>query len=59
MTATELTRWLDTDESAGVGQKVKPGGESTGHHYGRRILELLGAKAGDLTDDDLAEFTTA
>ncbi len=56
MSAAELTRWLDTDESAGVGQKAEPGRESTGHHYGRRIVELLGTKAGDLTDDDRADM---
>ncbi len=55
MTAAELERWLDTDESKGVGQK-DGGGESTGHESGRRIVELLRAGKGDLTDDDLAHM---
>lgn len=39
MTATELERWLGTDESRSVGQS--DGGESVGHESGRRIVELL------------------
>ena len=39
MTAAELEKWLDTDESKDVGQKS--GGESTGHASGRRIVSLL------------------
>lgn len=56
MTARELTLWLDTDESTSVGQKPGPGRESTGHHYGRRIVQLLDTKAGELTDDDVANM---
>ena len=37
MTASELEKWLDTDESKGVGQK-SGGGESTGHESGRHIV---------------------
>lgn len=55
MTASELETWLDTDESKSVGQR-QGGGESTGHESGREIVELLGRKAGDLTDDDLAQM---
>lgn len=54
MTAEELRRWLDTDESKSVGQKPEGGGESTGHASGRRIVELLEKKA--LTDDDYAHM---
>ena len=53
MTAEELREWLETDESKSVGQKSGGSGESTGHESGRRIVELLGTKAADLTDDDL------
>ncbi len=53
MTASEIEHWLDTDESKDVGQK-KDGGESTGHHSGRRIVEILRTKKDDLTDDDVA-----
>ena len=55
MTAGELEKWLDTDESKAVGQK-DDGGESTGHASGRRIVELLRTKQDDLTDDDLAHM---
>jgi Protein of unknown function (DUF3140) len=56
MTATELEKWLATDESQSVGQKSGGSGESTGHESGRRIVELLRTKKGDLTDDDLAHM---
>jgi hypothetical protein len=51
MTAAELEKWLDTDESKSVGDK-KGGGESVGHHSGRRIIEILGKKKADLTGSD-------
>ncbi|MEU1952016.1 DUF3140 domain-containing protein [Nocardia rhamnosiphila] len=56
MTAAELRRWLDTDESKSVGQKPSGGGESTGHSSGRRIVELLEKKTKDLTADDYAHM---
>ena len=56
MTAGELEKWLATDESQAVGQKSDGSGESTGHESGRRIVELLGTKKADLTDDDLAHM---
>jgi hypothetical protein len=55
MTASELEKWLDTEHSRQVGDK-SGGSESTGHRSGRRIVELLRTKAGDLTDDDLAHM---
>ena len=55
MTASELERWLETEESQSVGQKDGDG-ESTGHASGRRIVELLRTKKSDLTDDDLAHM---
>ena len=51
MTASELKKWLDTDESTSVGQK-KDGGESTGHESGRHIVRILEKKKADLTDAD-------
>ncbi len=51
MSASELKKWLDTDESKSVGQK-KDGSESTGHKSGERIIEIKEKKKGDLTDDD-------
>jgi hypothetical protein len=55
MTASELEKWLETDESKSVGQS-DDGGESVGHESGRRIVELLRKKKGDLTDDDEAHM---
>jgi hypothetical protein len=52
MTAAQLERWLDTDESRSVGQK-DGGGESTGHASGRRIVTLLGKNRSEVTDADL------
>ncbi|MYR44750.1 DUF3140 domain-containing protein [Streptomyces sp. SID5910] len=51
MTPAELEKWLATDESRDAGQH-QDGGESTGHASGRRIVEILRAKKGDLSDDD-------
>lgn len=53
MTASELEKWLDTDQSKEVGDK-SDGEESTGHKSGRRIVDILRAKKGDLTDDDVS-----
>ncbi len=55
MTATELQKWLDTDESKSVGQK-SGGGESTGHESGRHIIKILKAKKSDLSDPDYAHM---
>ncbi|WP_021592142.1 DUF3140 domain-containing protein [Actinomadura welshii] len=55
MTAGELERWLETDESRSAGQK-DGGGESTGHASGRRIVALLRAKKADLGEDDYAHM---
>jgi hypothetical protein len=55
MTASELERWLETDESKSVGQS-DDGGESVGHESGRRIVELLRKKKGDRTEDDQAHM---
>jgi hypothetical protein len=51
MTPAELETWLATDASRDAGQH-KDGGESTGHASGRRIVEILRARKGDLSDDD-------
>ncbi|WP_432138113.1 MULTISPECIES: DUF3140 domain-containing protein [unclassified Streptomyces] len=51
MTPAELEKWLSTDRSQEAGQH-QDGGESTGHASGRRIVNILRAKKGDLSDDD-------
>lgn len=55
MTARELEKWLNTEESKSVGQK-RGGDESTGHASGRHIVEILKAKRADLTDADYAHM---
>ncbi|MDQ0793001.1 DUF3140 domain-containing protein [Streptomyces sp. B1I3] len=55
MTAGEMEKWLDTDESRGAGQS-DGSGESVGHASGRRIVELLRTEKADLTDDDVAHM---
>lgn len=52
MTASELRRWLDTEESKEVGQKPEGGGESTGHESGRHIIRILEKTQADYTDAD-------
>jgi hypothetical protein len=52
MTASELRKWLDTDESKSVGDTGGTGGESTGHEMGRHIVDLLGTKKADLSEAD-------
>jgi hypothetical protein len=56
MSAGELETWLATDESQSVGQRSGGSSESTGHESGRRIVELLRTKKGDLTDEDYAHM---
>ena len=50
MTPKELEEWLDTEESASVGDTNEE--ESTGHKMGRKILEIKDKKKDDYTDDD-------
>ncbi|MCX2923229.1 DUF3140 domain-containing protein [Streptomyces sp. NEAU-W12] len=51
MKPAELEKWLASEQSRNAGQD-KGGGESTGHASGRRIVDVLRAKKGDLSDDD-------
>ena len=62
MTRSELERWLESDESQSVGatgdgKKSDAGGnESVGHGSGRRIVQILAKKKGDLDNDDYAHM---
>ena len=58
MTATELEAWLRTEESQSVGWKGRNGldSESVGHASGRRIVDILGKRAMELTDEDYAHM---
>ncbi|MCC3160735.1 DUF3140 domain-containing protein [Hymenobacter sp. 15J16-1T3B] len=51
MTASELDKWLKTEESKSVGQDSGDG-ESIGHHSGQRIIEILHKKKDELTAAD-------
>jgi hypothetical protein len=55
MTPKELEDWLGTDDSKAVGD-THGDGESTGHASGRRIVEILRKKKGEITDDDVAHM---
>jgi hypothetical protein len=55
MTAGELESFLETDASRSVGDSAD-GGESTGHRSGRRIVQILRTKKGDLSEDDAAHM---
>lgn len=49
----ELQKWLESDESKHVGwRKSTKGGESVGHESGRRIIDLLRRKRGELSEAD-------
>ena len=54
MSAAELEKWLDTEESRKVGWKGARGEarESVGHASGRRIVSILRKKEAELTTAD-------
>lgn len=56
MTAAKIEHWLGSAESKEVGYKASEGGESVGHHSGRRIVEILGKNKADLDSNDLAHM---
>ena len=56
MTASELGKWLESEESKAVGQKPADGGESVGHDSGRKIIDILHTRKADLTDADQAHM---
>ncbi|MBC6698450.1 DUF3140 domain-containing protein [Hymenobacter sp. BT190] len=51
MTATELEKWLKTEESKSVGQDSGDG-SSIGHHSGEQIVKILRKKKDELTEAD-------
>lgn len=55
MTATELEKWLKTEESSSVGQDSGDG-TSIGHKSGEHIIRILHKKKADLTPDDEAHM---
>jgi len=54
MTASEIEKWLASEESNSVGlPKDEEGSESVGHESGRRIVSIKRKPKADLTDADL------
>ncbi|MBE7174092.1 MAG: DUF3140 domain-containing protein [Williamsia sp.] len=51
MTASQLEKWLETDESKHTGQDSGDG-EAIGHKSGKYIVDILRKKKADLTADD-------
>ncbi len=56
MTASQLEKYLDSDDSKNVGMKREGEDEAVGHQSGEEIVQLLGKKKGDYTDDDFAQM---
>lgn len=52
MTAKQIEKWLDGDESKRVGFKEDDNSESVGHQSGKHIVEVLGKKQADYTAED-------
>ncbi|WP_020595655.1 DUF3140 domain-containing protein [Spirosoma panaciterrae] len=52
MSASTLTKWLQTEESNSVGQTKGGNTESIGHQSGKRIIEILQKKVDELTESD-------
>lgn len=52
MTANQIDKWLDTDESKAVGQTKEGKDESIGHKSGKKIIDILHKKVADYSDED-------
>lgn len=52
MSASQLEKWLETDESKSVGQTKDGESESVGHKSGKHIVDILNKKVSDLSDGD-------
>ena len=56
MTPAAIEKFLATADSKRVGFKDADGAESVGHKSGKRIVDILHASKGDLTEDDYAHM---
>ena len=56
MSAGELEKWLETDESKHTGQDSGDG-EAIGHKSGKMIVEILRKKKADLTEKDFHQMS--
>lgn len=52
MSASQIEKWLETDESKSVGQTKDGDSESVGHKSGKHIIDILDKKTSDLSDSD-------
>ena len=55
MTASELEKWLKTEESKNTGLDSGDG-EAIGHKSGKMIVDILHKKKADLTEDDFQQM---
>ena len=53
MSAAQIEKWLEKNESKEVGFKKTDDSESVGHKSGRRIIKMLNTKLDDYTADDI------
>ncbi len=53
MTATQISDWLETDESKKVGYKEGEDSESVGHKSGKKIIRILNKNQDEYSDADL------
>jgi len=56
MSASQLEKWLKTEDSKSVGQTKEGDDESIGHQSGEKIIDILGKKSADLSEDDYAHM---
>jgi hypothetical protein len=56
MTAGEIVKWLETDESRSVGFTRRCESESVGRQSGRRIAAILRTRREELTESDYAQM---
>ncbi|HEX8465776.1 MAG TPA: DUF3140 domain-containing protein [Abditibacterium sp.] len=54
--ATQLEKYLDSEESKGVGMTREGEKEAVGHQSGEQIVALLRKKQDEYSDDDLAQM---
>lgn len=56
MSASQLEKWLGSEESQSVGQKKDGATESAGHESGKKIIEILSKKGKDFDEDDYSQM---
>ncbi|GAB3718359.1 DUF3140 domain-containing protein [Spirosoma flavus] len=56
MSATQLEKWLSSEESKSVGQRKGDDSESIGHKSGKHIIAILKKKVQELKNDDYAHM---